>query len=93
MGNEASAAIAMAGAKNHLDGVMKDVNEALSNVQKKDQPVTKRDMKIRQKEREEEYNAKKKERAEKKMNISKQWEENKRANTGTEKKSIFGTTK
>ncbi len=94
MGNEASAAIAVASAKSQFDGVMKDVNTALSNVQKKEQPTTQKEMKVRQKERQAEYEKKKQERAEKKSSISKQWAENKRANTdGTEKKSLFGGSK
>ena len=94
MGNEASSAIAMASAKSQFNGVMKDVNDALANVQKKEQPTTQKEMKARQKERQAEYEKKKQERAEKKFSISKQWAENKKSNTEVgEKKSIFGGTK
>ena len=88
--------VAVAQAKSKMNSAMADINKSLEGTAKKDNPsvvgcANKRESDQRRKDREREYELKKKERAERKKMLSSQWQSHRKQNEDKpEKKSLWG---
>eukprot|EP00527_Entomoneis_sp_CCMP2396_P009137 CAMPEP_0198137174 /NCGR_PEP_ID=MMETSP1443-20131203/710_1 /TAXON_ID=186043 /ORGANISM="Entomoneis sp., Strain CCMP2396" /LENGTH=88 /DNA_ID=CAMNT_0043798521 /DNA_START=74 /DNA_END=340 /DNA_ORIENTATION=+ len=87
--------VAMATAKSKMNSTLGDINKSLEGTSKKEDDglagcATKKESNQRRKDREREYELKKKERSQRKSKLSDQWKEHKQANKPEEKKSMWG---
>jgi hypothetical protein len=89
MGNEASAAMAVANAKSNINKQLDQINEKLATQPKSDGPKNKREHQQRRKEREEEYKDKQAERAARKQKLAEKWSTHHHENTALETKKGF----
>eukprot|EP00522_Entomoneis_paludosa_P014799 CAMPEP_0172450102 /NCGR_PEP_ID=MMETSP1065-20121228/8597_1 /TAXON_ID=265537 /ORGANISM="Amphiprora paludosa, Strain CCMP125" /LENGTH=96 /DNA_ID=CAMNT_0013201875 /DNA_START=30 /DNA_END=320 /DNA_ORIENTATION=+ len=85
MGNDASTMVAMAGAKAKMNATLGDINKSLDGQPKQEDAgyagvATKKESDQRRKDREREYELKKKERAARKSKLSEQWASHRQAN-------------
>ena len=92
MGNQASAAMAVANAKSQLKGGMKDLNERISGQPKDEKDglagcANRKESQQRRKERQEDYKKRQTERAERKKALSEKWASHRQMNSAAQKKS------
>lgn len=95
MGNEASAAMAVASAKGKFNNTMSQINESLEGQPKSENsgPASKKEMDERRTKRLEEYQAKQEASAERKSKLSQQWASHRQQNADpAPKKSFFSAS-
>lgn len=90
MGNQASAALAVANAKSKMNSTMDEINKGLKTQPKSDGPKNRREHELRRKEREMEFREKQVARAERKSKLSEKWAAHHQENTeAPAKKGLF----